>query len=785
MALLVAGCADSDEWMAVQAGSEALAGTDGQDSLAFQVSKAGWSDSPTTVTRAYETLEDLRIDTSQKWDFTSSMSSVDLTNLTSDAENWLYDSEYARYSNKKAFSGEVTVNGVKLGLTEGLSFGNIGESNFHIRPGTDIQMGGTSQVLTIPNLKQGQTVTIEFVSANTDYTYTLTPSNLTGDTGFGTDVSTTKHKGTGTVTADGSVTFTTTGAVNIYSIEISRRLDDGFGIYCSRMGLDNQQVVWDANASRWYYGDDIYWPRSQGRKYVSFNNSKTMQSEGSYFNVTGGTIDTKFNSCVYRGVTYTSGLGMVEGTAISFTSENLCNVIIVQSNWSAFTLKFDEVEIPMSTASGKITIDANTYDYTLTTIPGGRVYTIYEVAAGSHTIKRGSGESGVLYVSVERCFTVHAYAPYKGTSPYTFDEANHALTFATDANGKAPVDLLYACDKTVSQSSGETILDFKHALARVAFGTIGNTKGAHDMLVTNIGVRGTYYTSGNLDLNNGTWSGLDSGSETTVNVVDELNDEFIFVASGDQKMVRTTQVQADYSVEVKDVEKPMFIPGPTVDVTFKFYEQPDLVSLDDDMFHVWDGRGAGAAITATPLTDKDDPAYSTYAYYNNLGVGLDGGGTIIGSSTVHHLAYADLSAYDKLIIIGTPGLGMRVLMNRMAKGESSGSTHYNGKPASTDDNGGDFVETLVNVGVDGYVVLDLTWLKTLDSFVHLNCLKVHWGSISGTVSRLLLLKRDPEPKTVNHTTTLEQGKSAVFNLAVGRNFEVEIDGGASRLMNNE
>jgi len=555
---------------------------------------------------------------------------------------------------------------------------------------------------------------------------------------------------------------------------------EGFGIYCSRMGLSNQQVVWNANASRWYYGDDIYWPRSQGRKYVSFNNSKTMQSEGSYFTISSNaTIDTKFNSCVYRGVTYGSGLRMVEGTAISFTSGNLCNVIIVQSNWSAFTLKFDEVEIPMSTASGKITISANTYDYTLTTIPGGRVYTIYEVAAGSHTIQRGSGESGVLYVSVERCFTVHAYAPYKGTSPYTFDEANHLLSFATDG-GKAPVDLLYASDATVSQSSGETILDFKHALARVAFGTIGNTKGARDMLVTNIGVKGTYYTSGKLNLSSGEWSDLASGSETTVNVVDEAKDEFVFVASGDQKMVRTTQVQADYSVKVKDVEKPMFIPGPTAEVTFKYYEQPDLVALDDDFFHVWDGRGAGAATTATPLTDP------TYEYYNHLGdelSGANGGGTVIGSSQVHHLAYANLTDYDKLLIVGTPGLGLRILMNRLAYGESGGD-HYNG--GQDDTNGGKLVDKWVNIGVDGYVVLDLTWLKTLDSFVHLNAIKVHYGHKGvGTVSRLLLLRHNHEAKTASHSTTLQQGKSAVFNLAVGRNFEVEIDGGASRLMNNE
>ena len=216
----------------------------------------------------------------------------------------------------------------------------------------------------------------------------------------------------------------------------------------------------------------------------------------------------------------------------------------------------------------------------------------------------------------------------------------------------------------------------------------------------------------------------------------------------------------------------MFIPGPTVDVTFKFYEQPDLVALDDDMFHVWNGYGVGAAITATPLTDKDDPAYSTYAYYNNLGVGQVGGGTIIGSSTVHHLSFADLTPYDKLVIVGTPGLGMCVLTNRLAKDDPADSHHTGG---SDDDYGGKLVETRANVGVDGYVVFDLTKLRDQDGFVHLNALKVQGESDGGIVTNLLLLKQNPEAKTVSHSTTLEQGKSAVFNLAVGRNFEVEIE----------
>ena len=133
------------------------------------------------------------------------------------------------------------------------------------------------------------------------------------------------------------------------------------------------------------------------------------------------------------------------------------------------------------------------------------------------------------------------------------------------------------------------------------------------------------------------------------------------------------------------------------------------------MFREWDGTG----IDAKPL-DKDvkvDWNFNTDA----------GGGTAIaGFVNVDHNQFADLSAYDKLVLRGT-GDGLRILANRLV-------AHGPWKQ--------------INVSFNSYdpywdsdlqcIVLPLDDLKTAptnegktrnDAFVHLNALKVDWSSV--------------------------------------------------------
>ena len=133
------------------------------------------------------------------------------------------------------------------------------------------------------------------------------------------------------------------------------------------------------------------------------------------------------------------------------------------------------------------------------------------------------------------------------------------------------------------------------------------------------------------------------------------------------------------------------------------------------MFREWDGTG----IDAKPL-DKDvkvDWNFNTDA----------GGGTAIaGFVNVDHNQFADLSAYDKLVLRGT-GDGLRILANRLV-------AHGPWKQ--------------INVSFNSYdpywdsdlqcIVFPLDDLKTTptnegktrnDAFVHLNALKVDWSSV--------------------------------------------------------
>jgi len=136
------------------------------------------------------------------------------------------------------------------------------------------------------------------------------------------------------------------------------------------------------------------------------------------------------------------------------------------------------------------------------------------------------------------------------------------------------------------------------------------------------------------------------------------------------------------------------------------------VELTSAMFYNWDGYGADATSTSAATVDF------------NIGneVELAQGNVVCGTSTVDYLVYADLTGSTKLIISGTAGLPLRVLMNRQ------------------ESNNGPLVEKNPVIGDDGTVELDLTEF----AYVHLNAIKVNWGSATGLVSSIKLVKpEDP------------------------------------------
>ena len=126
---------------------------------------------------------------------------------------------------------------------------------------------------------------------------------------------------------------------------------------------------------------------------IMFNGSD-VESESGYFSFGDGkhNFNAKFQG-KYDNVNYTQGLKMEGSTLVQFTTKAPATVVIVQSTWSDHTLKFDNQELTLASASAP---DGS---------EGVRIYTLKGIAAGTHKITRGSGESGIFYVEVREAGT--------------------------------------------------------------------------------------------------------------------------------------------------------------------------------------------------------------------------------------------------------------------------------------------------------------------------------------------------------------------------------------------
>ncbi len=155
------------------------------------------------------------------WDFTT-LSDADATLLSADATgNWMKDSNNRWCYIAKLTNSPLVANGSELAWGKDLLFScNAGESgNLRIDPAKGRGWIGGSGVITIPGLKRGQTVTISYKTSSNTEARAFTPTNLSGTSGF--DPSSDQLTGTGTVTADGDVVLTPTGALYIYSLTVS------------------------------------------------------------------------------------------------------------------------------------------------------------------------------------------------------------------------------------------------------------------------------------------------------------------------------------------------------------------------------------------------------------------------------------------------------------------------------------------------------------------------------------------------------------------------------------
>ena len=140
-------------------------------------------------------------------------------------------------------------------------------------------------------------------------------------------------------------------------------------------------------------------------------------------------------------------------------------------------------------------------------------------------------------------------------------------------------------------------------------------------------------------------------------------------------------------------------------------------SLADGQFYQWNYN------TSDPTASTQNGSANAESHYNES---LGPKGLVIGWGNVLYNVYADLTGCTKMVIEGTRGMQLRVLLNRLEVGNGGG-----------DENGGAIIERNPVIGDDGKAELDLTDLP----YVHLNAIKTGWSS-SGTVSSITLVRPD-------------------------------------------
>ncbi|MBR7031461.1 MAG: hypothetical protein IKI06_09550, partial [Prevotella sp.] len=123
--------------------------------------------------------------------------------------------------------------------------------------------------------------------------------------------------------------------------------------------------------------------------------------------------------------------------------------------------------------------------------------------------------------------------------------------------------------------------------------------------------------------------------------------------------------------------------------------------------------------------DTSDPANSTpnglAGAEQHYGQELGQLGLAIGYGNVSYQVFADLTGYAMMVIEGTPGMQLRVSLNRLAG----------------DGDGGDITLLTPVIGDDGKAVIDLIALPY--PYIHLNAIKNGYG-INGTITGVTLLR---------------------------------------------
>lgn len=172
---------------------------------------------------------------------------------------------------------------------------------------------------------------------------------------------------------------------------------------------------------------------------VKCDNKSNFTSQ-TFFTFTKGTdspnVNTNYKG-TYKGYTYTQGLKMESATKVSFTTTTSATLTIVQglTKNSKYYIKLDDTQLN----------NCRTDDATNQV----GIYTI-NIESGDHSITRGDGETGILFISVKELDVNTVVQPiinYKWSDAYN-EPTTVTITSATDG-----ANIYYTTDGSAPSSS--------------------------------------------------------------------------------------------------------------------------------------------------------------------------------------------------------------------------------------------------------------------------------------------------------------------------------------------
>lgn len=235
--------------------------------------------------------------------------------------------------------------------------------------------------------------------------------------------------------------------------------------------------------------------------------TKETVAAQSFFTVSGSiNYNNKYKDGIYDGTKYTQGLKMQTNTKITFTTSAKATLTIVQS-----LAQYSEKNIKLTS-----TVNGATSTPTLTRVDDNTnkvgIYTI-SIAAGTHEISRGTGETGLFYLNVKEVDANTVIQPvigytegvnYNDPSTVTITSATEgaSIYYTTDGTAPSTSSTLYSEPFTVATACTVKAIAIKSGMTNSDVTSLGitiNSKRNISFNFDGIEVTGTKPTTVKID----------------------------------------------------------------------------------------------------------------------------------------------------------------------------------------------------------------------------------------------------------------------------------------------